>query len=322
MSLETMTAVYKAFAADNADAIERIRTGDRNLAHYTSAENGLRILDSQTFWLRNTKCMNDYSEVRHGKDLVVRTLIGDDRQIISRLQLLLDKCSSTAFATFANSFGPWLDNNSDIFVGCLSEHLPADIRGRLSMWRAYGSNNGGVCFVFDSTPFMAETDILKAFSLPVSYYTDEEFKSVLNGIIDNLTLMSDALCVVPIDDLIRTLTLLFVFRALALKHPGFIEESEWRIVLLPDWGIGKAIVHEVTSINGVPQTIHKIPLKNDPQQGLHGADIPSLLAKVIIGPSEFPYVVWDAYVRKLTAMGVENAADKVVMSGIPLRAVR
>jgi len=322
MSDDVIVRIYEAFSADNLRAVERVRSGETKLAHYTSAENGLKILTSGEFWLRNTRCMNDYSEVRHGKDLILRTLTGNDRRLISRLENTLNKCGPDAFKAFVQSYGTWLDGNSDTFIGCLSEHDPNDARGRLSMWRAYGSNRGGVCFIFNSTPFMAESDVSNVYSVPVSYYTDDEFAIVLDNISAGLEQVQDELCDIPLDDLVRTLTMLFVFRAISLKHPGFVEESEWRIVLLPEWGFGDAVGRRVVSLGGIPQVVHTVPLRDDPEQGLFKADIPSLLAKVIIGPSEFPYVVWDAYVARLTEMGVENASEKVVISGIPLRAVR
>jgi hypothetical protein len=48
------------------DMIER---GGR-FVHYTSAENGLKIINTKTIWMRNTNCMTDYSEVQHGFNLL------------------------------------------------------------------------------------------------------------------------------------------------------------------------------------------------------------------------------------------------------------
>jgi hypothetical protein len=48
------------------DMIER---GGR-FVHYTSAENGLKIINTKTIWMRNTNCMADYSEVQHGFNLL------------------------------------------------------------------------------------------------------------------------------------------------------------------------------------------------------------------------------------------------------------
>jgi hypothetical protein len=234
----------------------------------------------------------------------------------------LNACAPEIFGKFVQAYGQWLDANSDIFIGCLSEHDPNDDQGRLSMWRAYGSNAGGVCFVFNSTPFVSETDLLGAYSIPVSYHNDDAFKTVLDKIQADLLLIIEDLKKVDPDQIAQVLTILFVFKAIALKHPGFSEEQEWRILLLPDWKKGPAIIEEVVTVGGIPQLVYKIPLKNEPDKGLVGADIPNLISKVIIGPSDQPYVVWDAYVNLLNSLGVENAHEKVVISGIPLRLTR
>ncbi len=39
--------------------------------HYTSAENAIKIVQSQKFWMRNAKCMSDYMEVAHGHEQLV-----------------------------------------------------------------------------------------------------------------------------------------------------------------------------------------------------------------------------------------------------------
>jgi hypothetical protein len=41
--------------------------------HYTSAEAAMRILKSKSVWMRNSSCMNDYMEVRHGLALLTST---------------------------------------------------------------------------------------------------------------------------------------------------------------------------------------------------------------------------------------------------------
>ena len=315
-------AIYNAISHDQLALLDRLRSGQVRLAHYTSAENGLRILKGGSFWLRNTKCMNDYSEVQHGKRLVFNALTNNSRQVIDGLKSVLDRCAPRAFEDFVTGYGNWLDSDYDVFLGCLSEHLPDDSIGRLSMWRAYGSNNGGVCFIFNSTPFTSETTSLGAYSVPVSYYSDVEFGRVAEKILEGISALEENMKGIDRAALVRTLTLLFVFRAISLKHPGFNEEKEWRIVLLPEWGVGRAISTEVVSVTGVPQLIYKIPLRHNPEEGLYGADIANLVWKVIIGPSEYPEIARKAYIEMLSSLGVEDAAAKVKISGIPLRPVR
>jgi hypothetical protein len=53
--------------------------------HYTSAENGLKIIKGKTVWMRNTNCMSDYREVRHGYD-TFRNLLGPNGSIVNDLR--------------------------------------------------------------------------------------------------------------------------------------------------------------------------------------------------------------------------------------------
>src|ERR1039458_4464080 len=48
--------------------------GDEQLrfVHYTSAEAALKIIRSKRLWMRNTTCMSDYREVRHGYDILYK----------------------------------------------------------------------------------------------------------------------------------------------------------------------------------------------------------------------------------------------------------
>ncbi|MCJ8322438.1 MAG: hypothetical protein MJK06_00970 [Hyphomicrobiales bacterium] len=76
---------------------------------------------------------------------------------------------------------------------------------------------------------------------------------------------------------------------------------------------------EIIVLEGVPQKIFKLQLGNNPEHRLFNEDIPSLLDHIIIGPTEYPSVIYTAFVAELERMGVENAAAKVVVSDIPLR---
>ena len=49
----------------------------------------------------------------------------------------------------------------------------------------------------------------------------------------------------------------------------------------------KRLEQDVKIINGVPQIIYKIPLFNALEEGLDGIEIPQILDRIIIGPSEY-----------------------------------
>lgn len=72
-------------------------------------------------------------------------------------------------------------------------------------------------------------------------------------------------------------------------------------------------------MDGVPQEIHKIPLKNIPEHGLESVEIPELVERIIIGPTDQQLVLGDTFVKLLTEAGCEDARNRVYYSGIPLR---
>ena len=73
------------------------------------------------------------------------------------------------------------------------------------------------------------------------------------------------------------------------------------------------------TINGVPQQVHKIPLKNFPEDGFGGASIKDFIERIIIGPSDQQDVLFNTFISLLELAGCEDAANRVHKSGIPLR---
>jgi hypothetical protein len=93
----------------------------------------------------------------------------------------------------------------------------------------------------------------------------------------------------------------------------------WRVLYQPTFEQSPAIVPDFAVIEGIPQQIHKIPLINDPAQGLHGADIDSILERIIIGPTKQPLTMYQAFVELLREANVSNPEGRVVVSDTPLR---
>jgi hypothetical protein len=107
--------------------------------------------------------------------------------------------------------------------------------------------------------------------------------------------------------------------SLCLKHGGFKEEREWRIIHSPNRHPSALVRASIEVIGGVPQTVYKIPLNGRPPPDLAEIDIPHLLDRVIIGPSQYFPAMHQAFVLALGAVGVQNPETRVVISGIPIR---
>lgn len=311
--------IWKTIFHDVIDALQNLREGRSKLCHYTTAENAIKMLDSREFWLRNAKCMNDFAEIDGGATMIAKILSNNDRSLLRRLSKIIDPKCDVVDQSFIDLWDDWNKNDaSKTFIGCLSECDVDEKAGKLSMWRAYGSQKVGICFIFNSDPFLNEDNNLGAYSFPVCYddyiKSNNYFEKCIKVLEDNVGQFSD----LSIEERRNIILQGFLYRAIISKHSGFEEEREWRIVAHQN-NKQPIITESVESLNGVPQIVKKIPLKHDPKAGLLKADIPNLLHRVIIGPNEFPMVVYDALVHKLNEIGVENAYEKVAISGIPLR---
>ena len=127
------------------------------------------------------------------------------------------------------------------------------------------------------------------------------------------------LATVPRETIVGSLFSMLLFGSTCSKHPGFREEREWRVIAVPKIFPSQVLSSDVETIDGVPQLVFKVPLRDIPDQGLVGVEVPAFVEKVIIGPSNFPLPIFDAFVATLERAGVSNAASKVIVSNIPLR---
>ena len=92
--LTPQNAVEQLFAILSPNLVEETRkleSGESQLVHYTTSENAVNIIRSKTFWLRNVRCMNDFSEVQHGIGLLAKVFSGPDNPSINRLYAALDR---------------------------------------------------------------------------------------------------------------------------------------------------------------------------------------------------------------------------------------
>jgi hypothetical protein len=206
------------------------------------------------------------------------------------------------------------------YVTCLSEHHPFENElGRLSMWRSYSSNQVGVGLVINPLPLYSLSDTFGAFSSPVHYYGDDDLRDMFLEVEKNISENKEYLTGKGQDEVMGYLFLLLRSVAMCTKHPGFHEEQEWRIMHTQELDEQGALTLDVECINGVPQPVFKIPLKDQEDGGMTGISVPQLLERVIVGPTQFPLAVYDALVMELEKAGVADAANKVVYSAIPLR---
>lgn len=208
---------------------------------------------------------------------------------------------------------------TDTYLACVSEHDDAeDTFGRLSMWRAYREATG-VALVINNAPFLRLSNALKAYASPVAYLTAKGFEKELGTVAGALESNSEFLRAQCRQVIIGYVFNAFKFAVLCTKHPGFQEEKEWRVVYSPTLENSDRLVREIQVIGGTPQPIYKIPLQNVPEEGLVGIEIPELIDRIIIGPTQYPAAVREAFEHLLSEAGVDGPANRIFVSDIPLR---
>lgn len=294
------------------------QTGTR-FVHYTNAQAALDILKSRCMWMRNATCMNDYNEMRHGLNCLIEAFQTDAGKAFNAA---LEGChvglSDELDAKFTEA-APWLLGHT--YLTCVTEHSDEEeLCGRLSMWRAYGSTTG-VALVFNNGPFLRPSNALQIYSTPVAYIDAAGWQGEVQKIADLMATNRDFLASVPREELLDIVFRAMIFAVVSSKHIGFREEREWRVVHLPSlWSApSERLLLDHVALGGVPQPIFKIPFVDYPDEGFHGATIPDLINRIIIGPTQYPVAIRTAFAQVLSAAGVQNPLDRVHCSDVTLR---
>ena len=76
---------------------------------------------------------------------------------------------------------------------------------------------------------------------------------------------------------------------------------------------------EIGTWGGVPQKIYNVEMKSYPEEGFVGAELDQVLNDVVIGPEDQPNIIKDACLDTLNQLGVSDPANRIRLSGIPLR---
>jgi hypothetical protein len=308
------------FFPQTQSRIREFKESASRFVHYTSAEAAMNIRRKREFWMREPTCMNDFSEVQHGLNCIIRTYRGDQAglRFQEALNGLFDGVTTHIERNFDLSV-PTLKAES--YLACLSEHLQSgreDEFGRLSMWRAY-CGNSGVAIVMNAAPILDGPGVLKVVTSPVEYLDDAGFARVLEKIAENIRNETEYLKRFGRDGVVNVVLAMLRIAALSTKHPGFHEEREWRVIYSPIFESTSNLERSIESVSGIPQTVLKLPLKSLPDGRATGAELPGLIDKIVIGPTQYPLAIHKAFVNLLREAEVPDPEKKVVISWLPLR---
>ncbi|MFL5814005.1 MAG: DUF2971 domain-containing protein [Bdellovibrionia bacterium] len=314
----------KTFFPYASQRMAEVKAKKTRFVHYTSANSAMGILKNREIWMRNSTCMNDYREIMHGLESLRAAYDASDsgKRFRSSLNGIFDGIASE----IEGHYNHWVPRfESETYLTCISEHNDdEDALGRLSMWRSYGEPSG-VALVLNHQAFFSDSNVLGVYSSPVGYLDKESFGEMLDEVAQNVEANASEIKKMGREKTVEIVSRMFMFAALSAKHPGFKEEREWRVIYSPylirSTDDKKPVVTKtIQSVHGVPQIIYKIPLKNVPEQGLKGLDPAELINRMIIGPSQYPKAMYQAFVELLAEAGISDPESKVSVSETPLRA--
>jgi|SRR5215472_511158 len=288
--------------------------------HYTTAKAALNIIRTKRFWLRNTNCMADYSEVQHGFDIFNQYFLDPAKR--KTFVDAFDSCNPGVAEEAIKAFNDWwLDIRLNTYIACVSEHQDSeDQHGRLSMWRAFGGIGTRVGIVF-RFPYVSISPVTLALSFsPVAYLSRSGAHSVIDEVLANVLANRDFLRTFTREAFVQLVFQMFVYGIVCLKHEGFHEEREWRAIYTPKRWSSPLMESSTEVLAGVPQIVYKIPLDGSVAPQIADVDFAQVFDRLIVGPTPYPWPVGMAFVEALKAAGVANAEGRIFASDIPIRA--
>jgi hypothetical protein len=317
--LEIVKKLLPIFFPYHTSRRDRMIESNGRFVHYTSAENAIKIINTKCVWMRNATCMSDYREVQHGFGVLSRYFANNESKVA--FFTAMNECSPGLADEAFRLFDQWWQNTQlQTYITSISEHdNREDLHGRLSMWRAFGGATARVAIVIRLPLAVGVNEGLNATLSPVAYFTDEHVARELGSVVSNVRANLTFLHGIERAYLVNSVFTMLVTSVLTLKHEGFHEEKEWRVIYSPKRLPSTHIKPSTEIVGGVPQLVYKIPFKNNPDGNVSGLDPNELIDRVIIGPTQFPWAMYEAFVTALDAAGVKDAGSRVFVSQIPVR---
>lgn len=180
------------------------------LYHYCSPEAFLNIIQFSSIWLSDILKSNDGKEV-----LWIREQINEE---ILNILKANDEKAYHAWQTWSTG-----DHGLNMYVLCLSE-----AKDDLGQWRGYAQDGQGFAIGFSKTYLEKLARPYSCAFEKVVYNHDEQQKFIKNMVKENLSKMQDKGVRHCALELGSNYMLQFPF----YKNPSFVQEKEWRVVLL------------------------------------------------------------------------------------------
>ena len=301
------------------------KTWPDQLLHFTKLATLKEIVRTKSVVLFNALTMTDREEVA-GNLLVLRRHLSS----ASQLRALLDQLNGLLSSAFAQQFLAHFEKivANDFFgtyVFCLSEEHTDHPEGRLSMWRAYGGDGAGVAIGFKTALIQSRWDApAPVLFYKVRYENEGQMLATAGTLLKTFASLSPKIR--PIftskpDIVFDALYQLLLIVAATRKHPGFSEESEWRVIYASNFGDGSSMLQPDTFAFGNTVRLgYRLSLSQYLTNFHPPAVMDDLIGNVIVGPCDPQVPVAQAVEKLLADLGCKNPGAKIRLCQTPYRA--
>jgi hypothetical protein len=243
---------------DFADVVRDLQTSETpaKLYHYTDSAGLKGIVDSKSIWLTHFRYTNDASEVTYGIKRAIEHIeglisIADDELTKHTVNELLSgrvssvKPSDVLLSAALKTLGTAnieMATRYQFFVACFSEH-----GDQLSQWRAYSNLVSGYAIGFARDVLRNETQLEQlrddrlgdTLDLVKVLYDKEKQLGRIAELVKRICQRVDSgIPSVSMEQRFEwvqgfnvKLMMSILLLALHFKHPGFVDEAEWRLIL-------------------------------------------------------------------------------------------
>jgi hypothetical protein len=315
-----LEAIFMPHSRRQRDAMHGTERSPLRFVHYTSADAALKIIATKRLWMRNAVCMSDFMEVQHGFGILSKYFSDKTRHapLVAAIEEIAPGATQSGIGLFDQW---WHDTRFGTYIVSVSEHdATEDLHGRLSMWRAFGGNAARVAIVFNIPWLTGAGRALSLLFSPVSYLREDDVHRNFEEVSENILANADFLRSLGNDAIVQWIFSMLLVNVTCLKHEGFHEEREWRGIYSPKRLFSPLMEQSTEVISGVPQIVHKLPLDSAAAPELADLDLSRIFDRLIIGPTQYPMAIREAFVGALTNLGVASPHERIFISGIPIRA--
>lgn len=287
-----MPELIKLFLPDIESDWNSTENQQSNVAHYTSIDGAVGIIQRQELWFRSAALMSDKEEINHGIDLFLSAWGELDgvplRDAVKRID-------STSLRSVKQEIKRQRDHVvSGTHIFCTSLHEKNDRCGSQTLWEGRD-----VAFVFNRSEFRQVADWHGAGTALVQYRNMGEYGDHRSQWLRKLNELGNDFEVKEPGEIGKVLAYAAMYRAMIIKRPEYSNEREWRVFC------NESSVGESSKI-GMTNRLERIMGENEAILAMEIDMGSNLLEEVLVKPSARSNMHMEQIERQFRRRGIRN----------------